>query len=249
MSSAPVESLRISASGYTAYRDCPALFGARLDGKFGADSIASFKGRLAHAVFARHLESGDIADHEFEGVCRREIGGSTLNYRMVDLGLGIAAMRETIAEVGEMYQRFKKYPTEGFAGAEVHIEHDFRPGVTILGRIDAIYDEDGSVRIVDWKSGELGEAEHQLRFYSLLWTLSKGKMPGAVEAFSVRTGESYRERPDQQSVDAVADEIDALVADVRSGEALERRPGMYCRFCPILSECSEGQAAQRVAIA
>lgn len=249
VSSSPPVPIRVSASGYTAYRDCPALFGARLDGKFGKDSIASFKGRLAHAVFAHHLESGEIAPHDFDGVCRRAIGGSSLNFRMAELGLGISAMRETISEVGEMYERFKKLPVDGFKGAEVHLEVDVATGVTILGRIDAIYDEGGAVRLVDWKSGELGEVADQLRFYALLWQRSYEEMPVAIEAFSVRTGESHREHPTAASIEEVAEEVAALVEDVRSGDELERRPGMYCRFCPILDECSEGQAAQRVAIA
>lgn len=245
--------LRISASGFVAYLSCPSLFGARLDGKYGAESVASFRGALAHAVFARHLEGGEIADHEFDNVCRRAIGGSVINYKMVNLGLGITGVRETIAEVGEMYQRFKKLPSDGFRSSELHLEVAFTDDVTLLGRIDAVYDDDGGVRLVDWKSGGLGEVAQQLNFYALLWWKDTDSVPETIEAFSVQSGEQYRAHPTIADVQATADQVADLVRTIRhsedANEPLDRVPGMYCQYCPILSECSEGQAAARVAIA
>lgn len=247
------EPLRISASGFIAFVNCPSLFGARLDGKYGPDSVASFKGALAHAVFARHLEGGEIPDRDFDGVCRMAIGSSNMNYKMANLGLGITAIRETIAEVGEMYQRFKKMPVDGFRSSEIHLEAEFAPGVTLLGRIDAVYDDDRGVRLVDWKSGDLGEVAQQLRFYALLWSLSEGSLPGTIEAFSVQSGEQYRESPTEDMAQDLADQVGELVRTVRGATTADTRlarvPGMYCRYCPILSECSEGQAAARVASA
>ncbi len=247
----PGEALRISASGFLSYLNCPANFGARLDGKFGADSVPAFRGALAHAVFARHLEGGEIAEHDFDGVCRRAIGSSNINYKMANLGLGITAIRETIAEVGEMYQRFKRLPRDGFRSSEVHLEVDFAPGVTLLGRVDAVYDDERGVRLVDWKSGDLGEVAQQLRFYALVWYLSEGEAPGTIEAFSVQSGEQYREEPTDALLQETADLVGDLVRTVRAAtsldQPLDRIPGMYCRYCPILSECSEGQTAARVA--
>ena len=246
--------LRISASGFMAYLDCPSLFGARLDGKYGAESLASFRGALAHAVFARHLEGGEIADHEFDNVCRRAIGGSVINYKMANLGLGITGVRETIAEVGEMYQRFKKLPSDGFRSSEVHLEVGFGDDVTLLGRIDAVYDDaGGGVRLVDWKSGDLGSVGQQLNFYALLWWKGTGSVPETIEAFSVQSGEQFRAHPTVADVQATAAQVTELVRTIRhseeANEPLGRVPGMYCQYCPILSECSEGQAAARVASA
>ncbi len=245
--------LRISASGFVAFLNCPSLFGARLDGKYGAESLASFRGALAHAVFARHLEGGEIADHEFDNVCRRAIGGSIINYKMANLGLGITGVRETIAEVGEMYQRFKKLPSDGFRASELHLEVPFTDDVTLLGRIDAVYDDDGGVRLVDWKSGDLGEVAQQLNFYALLWWKDTGSVPETIEAFSVQSGEQFRAHPTDADVQATAAQVADLVRTIRhsdeANEPLGRVPGMYCQYCPILRECSEGQAAARVASA
>ena len=245
--------LRISASGFVAFLQCPSLFGARLDGKYGVESLASFRGALAHAVFARHLEGGEIADHDFDNVCRRAIGGSIINYKMANLGLGITGVRETIAEVGEMYQRFKKLPSDGFRSSEVHVEVAFTDDVTLLGRIDAVYDDDGGVRLVDWKSGDLGEVAQQLNFYALLWWKDTGSIPETIEAFSVQSGEQFRAQPTDADVQATAAQVVELVRTIRhsedANEPLGRVPGMYCKYCPILSECSEGQAAARVASA
>ena len=246
--------LRISASAFVAFRDCPALLGARLEGKYGPDSIPAFRGALAHAVFARHLQSGEIADEDFDQVCRVSIGNSNINYKLANLGLGISGVREMISEVGAMYARFKKMPTEGFRGAEVHLEIPVGGNVTLLGRIDAVYDgEQGGVRLVDWKTGELGQVAEQLRFYTLLWALSEGSLPDAVEAYSVQSGEQFRVVPTQDEVVEMANEVAAMVSTIRrswsDGPALERIPGMYCRYCPVVSDCAEGQSALRVAMA
>lgn len=245
--------LRISASGYISFLNCPSLFGARLDGIYGAESVASFRGALAHAVFARHLEGGEIADHDFDNVCRRAIGSSVINYKMVNLGLGITGVRETIAEVGEMYQRFKKLPSDGFRASEIHVEADLVKDVVLLGRIDAVYDDAGGVKLVDWKSGDLGEVAQQLNFYALLWYLNTGDLPVTIEAFSVQSGEQYRSHPSQATVEETARQVAEMVTTLRQAtdldEPLDRVPGMYCKYCPILHDCSEGQAAARVASA
>jgi hypothetical protein len=243
------DAIRVSATTYVTFKKCPGQAGARLQGIYGPDSRPAFLGSLAHRIFSRHLTSGPISSEEFIQACREEIGGSTLNNKLSGLELRPSALAAAIEEVRELYERFTKLPNEGFEGSEHSIEATPAQGVDLFGTVDAVYREDlGGHRLVDWKTGELGDPEDQLLFYALLWMLDGGELPAYVEAVSVRTGERYRTVPSSADVDRVAQEIGELVNTIRSawasGQELVRTGGPWCRFCPILPDCEEGQSAE-----
>lgn len=245
----PGDEVRLSASTYVAWKKCPDSANARLQGLYGPDSRPAFLGSLAHRIFARHLTAGPIATEEFVQACREEIGGSNLNHKLAGLSLKPSALASVIEEVRGLYERFTRLPGEGFEGSEVGLDYQNEDGVQLVGTIDAVYREDlGGHRLVDWKTGEIGEAEDQLLFYSLLWALDRDEVPAYVEAVSVKTGERYRTVPSSSDVERVASDVAELVEDMRRawGQAapLERNAGPWCRYCPILPECSEGRAAE-----
>ena len=241
--------MRLSASTYVAWKKCPDSANARLQGIYGPDTRPAFLGSLAHRIFARHLTAGPISDEEFVRACKEEIGGSNLNNKLAGLALKPSALAGVIEEVRGLYERFTKLPGDGFDGSEVTMEFENDDGVQLVGTIDAVYREDlGGHRLVDWKTGEVGDAEDQLMFYSLLWALDHEEVPAYVEAVSVKTGERYRTVPSADDVKRVADEIGRLVDEIRGawneGGDLPRNGGPWCKFCPILGECPEGQATE-----
>lgn len=243
----PGDEVRISATTYVTWKKCPDSANARLQGLYGPESRASFLGNLAHRVFSRHLTSGPIADEDFEMACREEIGSSGLNFKMSELGLKPSSLNGVIEEVRGLYQRFVKLPGEGFEGSEVAIEHRAEGDVVLVGKMDAVFREDrGGHRLVDWKTGEITDADDQLSFYSLLWALDRDELPANVEAVSVKTGERYHTVPSAAEVQEVSNQVGELVDEVRNawsaGGALRRRGGPWCRYCPILEDCAEGQA-------
>ena len=249
---APGDPVRISASTFVAYRQCPDNALARLQGEWGPETRPAFSGGLAHRLFARHLSEGPIDEQDFEGVCRSEIGGSNLNYKLGALGLKPSELGQVIDEVGAVYERFKKIPVEGFMGAEVSLVAEPAEGVTLIGSVDAVFTENGGVRLVDWKTGELGEVVDQLHFYALLWALEKDDLPQAVEAVSVKTGERVTEVPDSGVVATTADQVAEMVGQLRrawdAGAGIDRRGGPWCRYCALLDSCTEGRAATRLGV-
>ncbi len=243
------DAIRLSASTYVAWRKCPESANARLQGIYGPDSRPAFLGSLAHRIFARHLSGGPIGDEEFVQACKEEIGASNLNHKLGGLALKPSTLAGIIEEVRDLYQRFIKLPGEGFEGSEVVMGFDNGDGVELVGTIDAVYREDlGGHRLVDWKTGEVGEAEDQLMFYSLLWALEKEEIPAYVEAVSVKTGERYRTVPSTADVERVATEVGHLVDGVRNawneGRELDRNGGPWCKYCPILEDCPEGKSTE-----
>ncbi|MDH5371630.1 MAG: PD-(D/E)XK nuclease family protein [Acidimicrobiia bacterium] len=245
------DDIRVSASSFVAYSECPERAAAHYRGIYGPDSRASFSGGLAHRLFARHLVEGEIEPAQFEQICREEIGSSNLNYKMAALGLKPSSLGRVIEEVGLLYERFKRLPSEGFEAAEVSFEVVPTPGVTLVGRVDAVFGGAEGSKLIDWKTGALGEVVLQLGFYAMLWALERGEPPGAVEAVSVATGERFMEVPSRGDIEETADRVAAMIDEMRAawetGADLERRGGPWCRFCPVLEGCEEGSAAVRVA--
>lgn len=221
----------------------------RLQGVYGPDSRPAFLGNLAHRIFSRHLTAGPISSEEFAKACKEEIGGSGLNNKLAGLEMKPSVLAGVIEEVRGLYDRFTKLPGEGFEGAEVDLEYETDDMVQLVGTVDAVYREElGGHRLVDWKTGELGQPEDQLLFYALLWALRNDEVPAYVEAVSVRTGERYRTVPSTDDVARVAAQVSELATQIRlawsGGSALERVGGPWCRYCPILDECAEGRSAE-----
>jgi hypothetical protein len=85
-------------------------------------------------------------------------------------------------------------------------------------------------------------------FYSLLWALDRAEIPAYVEAVSVQTGERYRTVPSADDVRRVASDVGRLVDEMRrawsDGATLARDGGPWCRFCPLLDDCPEGQSTE-----
>lgn len=242
------EPIVVSASLFVAFERCPEQAAGRLRGVYGPETRASFTGGLAHRVFRRHLTEGPIAPDELAAVCRAEIG-SSMNPKLASLGLRPSELGRVIEEVGALYGRFRTLGAEGFVGAEVELEVEPQEGVTLRGNVDAVFSDEGSgTRLVDWKTGSLGEPEVQLAFYALLWALQHGELPGKVEAVSVASGERFEEVPTAAGAVEVAGRVARAVEQLRAawaeGGSLPRVAGPWCRWCPLLEECDEGRATQ-----
>lgn len=247
---APGDDIVVSATTFVSFARCPEQAAARLRGVYGLESRGSFVGGLAHRIFARHLTAGPIERSMLESACREEIGVG-MNVKMAALSLKPSALAGVIEEVGDLYDRFKTLGVEGFAGAEVGLEAAPSAGVVLRGSVDAVFDDgDSGVRLVDWKTGALGDPGLQLSFYSLLWALDRGEIPGRVEAVSVGSGERMEEVPTRAGIEHTADKAARMITVLReawsSGAEVERTGGPWCRWCPLLEECPEGVATTRL---
>ena len=232
------------------YSRCPDQALGRLRGLYPEESRASFKGGLAHRMFARHLDNGQIPEPDFDRACKQEIGAG-LNPKLGALGMKPSELTAVIKEVGDLYQRFKELSSEGFRVAECFLEIEPSPGVTLRGSIDAVFDDPEGVRLVDWKTGGLYETEQQLGFYALLWALDRGDLPVRVEAVSIGSGERLVAEPTAETVATTASAVALLVDEMRIAfaaghERLERVGGPWCRYCPQLDSCPEGAAVVRI---
>lgn len=243
----PGDEIILSASTFVTFERCPEQAAGRLRGVFGPESRRSFTGGLAHRIFARHLTGGPIPDEGLTAACRQEIGGS-MNPKLAALSLKPSDLAGVIEEVGALYRRFRSLGTEGFAGAEVALEVEPAERVRLRGSVDAVFDDGAAgMRLVDWKTGSVGDPGPQLSFYALLWAFERGEIPGRVEAVSVATGERVDEVPTraglQETAGRVAAAVDALRNAWEGGGVLPTVAGPWCRWCPLLDGCEDGRAA------
>ena len=246
----PGEKFPVSATLYVTYLKCPQQALSRLQGVYPSPSKDLFRGSLAHRIFARHLVEGPIPADEFDLVCRQETG-SHLAGSMASLGMKPSEFRAIAADVQELYERFKQVPTDGFDGAEVELESEPVNGVTLRGRVDAVFTDTDGTRIVDWKTGSyLDDAEAQLDFYAMAWYLTKGVLPARMEALSLRTGEQQVFVPTVEGVVNTESRVAEMITNLRGAMAtqgeLPRTAGPYCRWCPLLTECTEGATALEI---
>lgn len=240
----------VSATLFVTYIDCPQQALARVDGIYPQNTKAMFRGSLAHRIFALHLTEGPIAPGSFSAVCREQVG-MHLAASMASLSLKPSEFRAITAEVEELYDRFRSVSIEGFDGAEVVIDAETEGGTIIRGRIDAVFVEDGEVRIVDWKTGSyLDKALRQLEFYAMAWFEDKGELPVTVEALSLKTGERRVSHPTDSTVAAtrtvVSEMVDAIRRAIEEETELPRTAGPHCQWCPILQGCDEGATALKI---
>jgi hypothetical protein len=248
----PGDALRISASTFQNWKRCPGNAEARLRGLHPPESRHSFAGSLAHRLFKRHLTDGPIPEEEFAMVCRQEIGSTNLKFRLAEAGLRkISDLEPLFDEARDLYRRFRMLPAGGFREGEVSLEHPLPDaGITLVGVVDAVFEDDGGVRLVDWKTGGVHDPEAQMGFYAMLWALARGELPAAVEALSVRSGEVYRDTPTWETARSVAEEVAEMVSSLRTawerGGDADRYGGPWCSWCPVLEECPEGQTASRL---
>ena len=119
-------------------------------------------------------------------------------------------------------------------------------GAEVRGRIDAVFlDEDGTVHLIDWKTGrphESYENRMQLPLYALaanrLWGVEPERMrlayvfvPGG-ETVGVETGEDLLDRAEERVLGALE--------MIRAG-AYEPTPSRHaCSYCPVIGVVIEG---------
>lgn len=246
----PGNEFSVSATLYVTYLKCPQQALARLRGTYPITTKAMFRGSLAHRIFARHLVDGPVPSDTFASVCREETGAH-LAGSMASLSLKYSEFTRIVAEVEELYERFKALPAVGLVDVEVDIEAALVEGVTLRGRVDAVFSDDQGVRIVDWKTGSnLDDAEHQLAFYAMAWRLAEGALPTTMEAVSLKTGERRVSAPSDGEADETEADVVAMISHVRTAMAsnaeLPRSAGPHCQWCPLRGDCAEGRSALEI---
>ncbi len=122
--------------------------------------------------------------------------------------------------------------------------------IVLSGKVDLTLgrpsgDESRKV-IIDLKTGWVSQKHREdLRFYALLEMLKSRVPPRKLASFYLDSGEPVVEDVTEGVLrTATRRMLDALNAEIEltvEGRAPVKRPGVSCRWCPLSSDCAEGQ--------
>jgi DNA helicase-2/ATP-dependent DNA helicase PcrA len=133
-------------------------------------------------------------------------------------------------------------------GAEQEFAFRFGPD-RVRGRMDRIdRDPDGSVAVVDYKSGDVRDAATatrrsreslQLAIYALAWEAEHGAPPDRLVLHFLDSGEIGVSRATPARLEKARGQITAAAAGIRAGR-FDANPGaMRCSFCPFRAVCPD----------
>jgi len=126
-------------------------------------------------------------------------------------------------------------------------EFKFKVGGDIIrGRFDAIFDDAGAVRIVDFKTSNIRRQDEaddrtkkssQLATYALAWREMTGKLPSEVSLYFVDTGIEGRFIPTEKSTDKTYNEIEGAIKGIKARHYAATPALFTCKYCPFKFYC------------
>src|SRR5579872_6967089 len=235
---------RLSASAVDTYERCGLRFKLERDWKIpGRPAAAMQYGAAIHRVLKTYFDSVRLGrpktDDELIALFRQDL---------------------TDAKIQEQYQ-FELYEQQGltqlrdFLGAArsipsdqvLHTEESFeiRLGeITVVGRIDRIDSRpDGSVAIVDYKTGKARDQENadeslQLSLYAIAAKEKWGYKVGALIFHNLEENVPVITTRTESDLLAARQRVESAAVGIADG-IFEAKPGIHCNFCAYRSLCPE----------
>jgi hypothetical protein len=233
--------------------DCEEHFLATRDGF--AWSTANAKGTIAHRAIQLLLSWRgeptplDLVDEAMARLVDEERGIGTWL-----AGLSPAdeadVRGQTAQRVTQFLEGFPPLRKEWHPMTEAPVRWPNDGPIVLSGKVDLVFgrpvgDEARKV-IIDLKTGRPNVRHRQdLGFYALLETLVRGVPPRKVATFYLDAGsteaEDVSERLLRSAVRRTLDGINALVQLEVERRDPVRRPGVTCRWCPLVESCDDGR--------
>lgn len=135
------------------------------------------------------------------------------------------------------------------AERELYVESLLESKLLLRGFVDRVdVAPDGSIRIVDYKTGRSpaagfeARALFQMKFYALVVWRTRGIVPAVLQLVYLGNGEILRYRPDEQDLLATERKVEAIWQAIRSAEESgdwRPRRSRLCDWCQHRSLCPE----------
>lgn len=254
----PETGLRLSASSIEKFCTCPKKYKFHYDDRIpeGEPTAALIHGSLVHAAIAI-LTAKRATSKGAHGPSDRDLIHSAILE---------AAKQEEITDVDAMIDAIipvEKWWNHPIAdGVTVLVDGEellepLEPGITVIGLPDAIRRNGTTDTIIDYKTGRTRYTQEdvqnspQLFTYAWLWRKylvshperrpANGVMPNIVVRYEqVSRGEIVSFTPTENDYEKIEAFLKYIALRIQSGER-DAKPGFYCRWCPYLKLCAEGQ--------
>ena len=235
---------RLSASAVDTYERCGLQFKLDRDWRLSAKPAAAMQyGAAIHRVLKTYFDSVNL-------------GRPKTDDELIDLfRLDLADAKIQEAYQHELYEKQGIAQLRDFLAAArtlpppqvLHTEQSFeiRVGETaVVGRIDRIDRRpDGSVAIVDYKTGKARDQEDadeslQLSLYAIAAREKWGYTVGALIFYNLEENVPVITTRTEAQLLAARGRVEAAAQGIAEG-MFEAKPGMHCNFCAYRSLCPE----------
>jgi len=235
---------RLSVSAVDTYERCGLQFKLERDWRLSSKPAAAMQyGAAIHRVLKTYFDSVNLGrpktDNELIELFRLDL---------IEAKIQEAYQHELYEKQGVDQLRDFLTSARALPPAQVlHTEQSFeiRVGVTsVVGRIDRIDRRpDGSVAIVDYKTGKARDQEDadeslQLSLYAIAAKEKWGYTVGALIFYNLEENVPVITMRSEGQLIAARGRVEAAAQGIADGK-FEAKPGMHCNFCAYRSLCPE----------
>lgn len=248
-----------SSSAADLFERCPLAFHLRYGTPGGGvragerDSVARRRGRVLHEGLCAALRHAEIELNRLRAPipgtlrryytpARRALGQAWVEHEM-------PSDSAVAAQVMDMFERALDavpIPLPGaLHGIERRYEHITRGGIPVVFIPDVSWWTDrgrGVLRVRDWKSGKIDEADvprHQqlLRYAGWLTEMDPAIRSVEIELYSLRAGRGYVAPADPTMIGRAVRRFDRIVAQAMATPNPQGRVGAHCESCRSAPAC------------
>jgi DNA helicase-2/ATP-dependent DNA helicase PcrA len=235
---------RLSASAVDTYERCGLRFKLDRDWRLSAKPAAAMQyGAAVHRVLKTYFDSVQLGrpktDEELIALFRQDLTDAKIQekyQRELYEEQGIEQLRDFLAAARSLPPPQVLHTEESF---EIHVG-----ATTVSGRIDRIdRRDDGSVAIVDYKTGKAKDQEDadeslQLSLYAIAAREKWGYEVGALIFHNLEESVPVTTVRTQAQLLAARQRVEEAAQSIAAGE-FEATPGIHCNFCAYRSLCPE----------
>ncbi|MCL3861895.1 RecB family exonuclease [Actinotalea sp. K2] len=244
----------LSPSRANDFLQCPLLFRFRVIDRLPEPaSAAAVRGTLVHAVLERVFDvpaGRRTLDHargllagEWERMVREEPAVAEVLEDADDL----TGWFDHAGALLETYYTLEDPNRLEPAERELTVRTELEDGLQLRGIVDRLdVAPDGALRVVDYKTGKSpragyeGGALFQMRFYALVLSRLRGRIPAMLQLVYLGDGTLLRHVPDAAEIETTEKRVRAIWAGIRStAEQGSWRPrtSKLCGWCAHQSIC------------
>lgn len=235
---------RLSASAVDTYERCGLQFKLERDWRLSAKPAAAMQyGAAIHRILKTYFDSVNLGraktDDELIDLFRLDLAEAkiqeTYQHELYE--------RQGIAQLREFLAAARTLPS----AQVLHTEQSFEIRVgstTVVGRIDRIDRRpDGSVAIVDYKTGKARDQENadeslQLSLYAIAAKEKWGYTVGALIFYNLEENVAVTTIRNEAQLLGARSRVEAAAQGIADGKFVAK-VGMHCNFCAYRSLCPE----------
>ncbi|NMB56744.1 ATP-dependent helicase [Candidatus Beckwithbacteria bacterium] len=139
------------------------------------------------------------------------------------------------------YQNFRNQ----FIGRPLALEKKFRiniDGISLVGRIDRIDKTDGTLELIDYKTGKLKDQktvdkDAQLTIYAMASQALFGKAPEVLSLYFVDVGKKVSTVRKEKQIEKKKKEIEETILEIKQAKFGAKPSIQNCKYCPYNEIC------------